>query len=160
MADRATSHTVTGRYPSEMLSGRKMRIGCISQEDQQHQLRNNKEDNMKEFVHKKKKKQKEIYDVKHKVKKHDFHLGEEVLVKDKQDGEYMPKTFQIINIKGSSIEGNRSRDGKVVFRDALYFKVHHRRNHPMVSVEILNTESSSTAANQTTSVSDVRKRPT
>ena len=72
----------------------------------------------------------------------------------------MPKTFQIINIKGSSIEGNRSRDGKVVFWDALYFKVHHRRNHPMVSVEILNTESSSTAANQTTSVSDVRKRPT
>ena len=30
----------------------------------------------------------------------------------------------------------------------------------MVSAEIWNTKSSSTAANQTTSVSDVRKRPT
>ena len=101
MADRATPHTVTGRSPYKTLFGRKMRIECISPEGQQHQLRNNKEDNMRKFVDKKKKKSKEFYDVKHKAKKHDFHLGEEVLVKDKQDGEYMPDTFQIINIKGS-----------------------------------------------------------
>ena len=72
----------------------------------------------------------------------------------------MPDTFQIINIKGSSIETKGNRDGKVVFQDALHFKVYHRRNHPMVRVEIQNTESSSTAGNQTTSVSDVRKRCT
>ena len=82
MADRATPHTVTGRSPYEMLFGRKMRIGYISPEDQQHQLRNNKEDNMRWFVDKKKKKSKEFYDAKHKAKKHDFYLGEEVLVKD------------------------------------------------------------------------------
>ena len=117
-----------------------MRIGCISPEDQQHQLKNNKEDNMREFVDKKTKKSKEFYNVNHKVKKHDFLQGEEVLVKEKQDGEYMPDTFQIINIKGSSIEAKRNSDGKVVFRDASYFKVYHRRNHPMVNVEIQNTE--------------------
>ena len=72
----------------------------------------------------------------------------------------MPGTFHIINIKGSSIEAKRNRDGKVVFGDTSHFKVYRRRNHPMVSVEIRNTESSSAAANQTTSVSDVRKRPT
>ena len=72
----------------------------------------------------------------------------------------MPGTFQIINIKGSSIEAKRNRDGGVVFGDASHFKVYRRRNHPMVSVEIRNTESSSAAANQTISVSDVRKRPT
>ena len=113
MADRATPHTVTGRSPYETMFGRKMRIGCVSPEDQQHQLRNNKEDNMREFVDKKKKKSKEFYDVKHKAKKHDFHLGEEVLVKVKQDGEYMPSTFQIINIKGSSIEAKKNSDEKV-----------------------------------------------
>ena len=121
-ADRATPHTVTGQSPYETLFARKMRIGCISPEDQQHQLRNNKEYNIREFVDKKNKKTKEFYDVKQKVKKQDFHLGEEVLVKDKQ--------------------------------------VYHRRNHLMINVEIRNTESSSTAANQTTSVSDVRKRAT
>ena len=42
---------------------------------------------MREFIDKEKKKSKEFYDIKHKEKKHDFHLGEEVLVKDKQDGE-------------------------------------------------------------------------
>ena len=42
---------------------------------------------MREFIDKEKKKSKEFYDVKHKAKKHDFHLGEEGLVKDKQDGE-------------------------------------------------------------------------
>ena len=68
---------------------------------------------MREFVDKKKKKSKEFYDVKHKAKKHDFHLGEEVLVKVKQDGEYMPSTFQIINIKGSSIEAKKKSDEKV-----------------------------------------------
>ena len=47
-----------------------------------------------------------------------------------------------------------------MFGDTSHFKVYRRRNHPMVSVEIRNTESSSAAANQTTSVSDVRKRPT
>ena len=53
MADRATPHTVTGRSPYETPFGRKMRIGFISPEGQQHQLRNNKEDNMREFVDKK-----------------------------------------------------------------------------------------------------------
>ena len=115
---------------------------------------------MREFVDKKKKKSKQFYDVKHKAKKHDFHLGEEVLVKDKQDWEYMPNNFQIINIKGSSIEAKRNSDGKVVFRDALHFKFYHRKNHSVVNVEIRNTGSNSTAANQTTSVSDVRKRHT
>ena len=115
---------------------------------------------MREFVNKKKKKSKEFYDVKHKARNHDFHLWEEVLVKDKQDGEYMRDTLQIINIKGSSIEAKRNSDEKVVFRDASHFKVYHRRNHPMVNVEIRNTESSSTVGDQTTSVSDVRKRPT
>ena len=43
--------------------GRKMRIGCISPEDQQHQLRNNKEYNIREFVDKRNKKSKEFYDV-------------------------------------------------------------------------------------------------
>ena len=71
----------------------------------------------------------------------------------------MPDTFQIINMKGSSIEAKGNRDGKVVFQDASHFKVYHRRNHSMVSVETQNTGSSSTAAIQTTSVSDVRKRP-
>ena len=113
MADRATPHTVTGRSRNETLFGRKMRIGCISPEDQQHQLRNNEEDNMREFADKKRNKSKEFYDVKHKAKKHDFHLGEEVLVKVKQDGEYMPSTFQIINIKGSSIEAKKNSDEKV-----------------------------------------------
>ena len=113
MADRATPHTVTGRSRNETLFGRKIRIGCISPEDQQHQLRNNEEDNMREFVDKKRNKSKEFYDVKHKAKKHDFHLGEEVLVKVKQDGEYMPSTFQIINIKGSSIEAKKNSDEKV-----------------------------------------------
>ena len=56
MADRATPLTVTGRSPYETLFGRKMRTRCISPEDQQHQLRNNKEDNMRESVNKKKKK--------------------------------------------------------------------------------------------------------
>ena len=42
MADRITPYKVTGRSPYEMLFGIKMRIGCISPEDQQHQLRNNK----------------------------------------------------------------------------------------------------------------------
>ena len=73
MANRATPHTVTGRSPYETLFGRKMRIGCISPEDQLHQLRNNKEDNMREFVDKKKKKLKEFYNVKHKAKKCDFY---------------------------------------------------------------------------------------
>ena len=123
MADRATPHTVTGRSPHEILFEREMRIGCISPEDQQHQLRNNKEDNMRKFIDKKKKKSKEFYDVKHKAKKRDFHQGEEILVNNKQDGEYMPDTFQIINIKGSSIEAKRNSDGKVVFRDASHFKV-------------------------------------
>ena len=72
----------------------------------------------------------------------------------------MPNNFQIINIKGSSIEAKRNSDGKFVFRDALNFKFYHRKNHPVVNVEIRNTGSSSTAANQTTSVSDVRKRRT
>ena len=72
----------------------------------------------------------------------------------------MPNNFQIINIKGSSIEAKRNSDGKVVFRDALHFKFYHRKNHSVVNVEIRNTGSNSTAANQTTSVSDVRKRAT
>ena len=72
----------------------------------------------------------------------------------------MPDTFQIIDIKGSSIEAKRNSDGKVMFLDVSHFKVYHRRNHPMVNVEIRNTESSSTVGDQTTSVSDVRKRPT
>ena len=42
MADRATPHKVTGRSPDETLFGRKMKIGCISPEEQQYQLRNNK----------------------------------------------------------------------------------------------------------------------
>ena len=85
---------------------------------------------MREFVDKKKKKSKEFYNVKHKAKKHDFHLWEEVFVKDKQDKGYMPDTFQIINIKGPSIEEKRNSDGKVVFRDAS-----HRRNHPLLRYE-------------------------
>ena len=68
MADRAKPHT--GQSPYETLFGRKMRIGCISPEDQQHQLRNNQEDNMREFVDKEQKKSKEFYNVKHKVKNH------------------------------------------------------------------------------------------
>ena len=160
IAERATPQIVTGRSPYQTLLGRKMRIGCISPEDQQHRLRNNQEDNMRGFVDKKKKKSKDFYDVKHKANKQNFHLGEEILVKDKQDREYIPNTFQIINIKGSSIEAKKNSDGKVVFQDASHFKVYHRRNHPVVNVEIRNTESSSTAANQITSVSDVRNRPT
>ena len=62
MADTAIPHAVTGRSPYEMMFERKMRIGCISPEDQQHQLRNNKEDNMREFVDNKKKKSKEFYE--------------------------------------------------------------------------------------------------
>ena len=50
MADRATPHT--GQSPYETLFGRNMRIRCISPEDQEHQLRNNKEDNMRKFVDK------------------------------------------------------------------------------------------------------------
>ena len=115
---------------------------------------------MRGFVDKKKKKSKDFYDVKHKANKQNFHLGEEILVKDKQDREYIPNAFQIINVKGSSIEAKKNSDGKVVFQDASHFKVYHRRNHPVVNVEIRNTESSSTAANQITSVSDVRNRPT
>ena len=91
---------------------------------------------MREFVDKKKKNSKEFYDAKHKAKKHDFHLGEEVLAKDKQDGEYMSDTFQTNNIKRSSIEAKRNSNGKVVFWDASHFKVYHRRNHSMVTVEI------------------------
>ena len=72
----------------------------------------------------------------------------------------MPDTFQIINIKESSIEAKRNSDGKVVFQGASHFKVYHRRNHLMVNDEIRNTESISTAGDQTTLVSDVRKRPT
>ena len=49
---------------------------------------------------------------------------------------------------------------KLMFQDASHFKVYHRRNHLMVNVEIQNTESISTAGDQTTLVSDVRKRPT
>ena len=60
---------------------------------------------------------------------------------NRQDGEYMPDTFQIINIKGSRIKAKKS-DRKVVFWDASHFKVYQRRNHPMVNVEIRNTESS------------------
>ena len=48
----------------------------------------------------------------------------------------MPDTFQIINIKGSSIEAKRNSDGNVVFHDASHFKVYHRRNHLMINVEI------------------------
>ena len=44
--------------------------------------------------------------------------------------------------------------------DASNFKVYHRRNHLMVNFETQNIESNSTAGDQTTSVSDVRKRPT
>ena len=132
----------------------------MSPEDQQHQLRNNKEDNLREFIGKKNKKLKEFYYLKHKAKKHNFHLGEEVLVKDKQDGEHMPYTFQIINIKGSNIEPKRNSDGKFVFRDSSHFKVCHIRHHPLANVVTQNTESSSRAANQTTSVLDVRKRTT
>ena len=72
----------------------------------------------------------------------------------------MPDTFQIINIKESSIEAKRNSDGKVVLQGASHFKVYHRRNHLMVNDEIRNTESISTAGDQTTLVSDVRKRPT
>ena len=77
------------------------------------------------------------------MKEHDFHLGEEVLVKNKQDGEYMPDNFLIVNTTGSRLK--RNSDGKVELRDASHFKVYDRRNHPMVNVEIRNTESSSTA---------------
>ena len=77
---------------------------------------------MREFIDKKKKKLNEFYGVKHKAKKHDFHLEEEILVKDKQDREYIPNAFQIINIKGSSIEPKGNRDGKVVFWDPSHFK--------------------------------------
>ena len=72
----------------------------------------------------------------------------------------MPYTFQIINIKGSNTEPKRNSDGKVVFRDSSHFKVCHIRNHPLANVVMQNTESSSRAANQTTSVLDVRKRTT
>ena len=133
MADRATPHTITERSPYVTLFGRKMRVECISPENRQHQLRNNKEDNMREFVDKKKKKSKAFYDVKYKAKKHDFHLEEEVPVKDKHDGEYIPDTFQIINSTGFSTEGKTNSDGKVVFQNASHFKVYHRRNHSMVN---------------------------
>ena len=36
----------------------------------------------------------------------------------------MPDTFQIISIKGSSIEAKRNSDGIVVFRDASHFKAY------------------------------------
>ena len=47
-------HTVTGQSPYETVFGRKIRIGCMSREDQEHQLRNSKKDDMREFVDKKK----------------------------------------------------------------------------------------------------------
>ena len=72
----------------------------------------------------------------------------------------MPNTLPIINIKGYRIEAKGNSNGKIVFRDVSHFKAYHRRNNPIVRVEIRSTESSSTAGNQITSVSDVRKRPT
>ena len=59
MADRATLHTVIGQSPFEMLFGRKMKIGTISPEDQQHQLRNNK-DNMRESLIRKRRNQRKF----------------------------------------------------------------------------------------------------
>ena len=149
MVGKATPHTVAGQFPYKVLFGRKVGIGCILTEDQQYQLtNNNKEKNLREFVEKIKKKSNEFY------------FGEEVLVKDRWDREYMPDTFQVINIKGWSIEAKRNSDGKFVFRDASHFKVYHIRYPPMVSVEIQNKESSSTATSQTASVSSERKRST
>ena len=160
MVDRSTPHTITGRSPYEVLFGKKMRIGCISPDDQQHKFTENMEENMRESVEKKKKKSKEYYDAKHKAKKHNFHVGEEVVVKDKKDGEYIPDIFLITAIKGSSIEAKRNSDGKVVFRDASHFKVYHRRNNPLANIEIQNTNSTTMSTGEATSVLDVNKRPT
>ena len=110
MADRITPYKVTGRSPYEMLFGIKMRIGCIYITRRSATSVKKQEDIMREFVNKKKKKSNEFYNAKYKAKKHDFHLGA-VLVKDKQDGEYIPDAFQIISIKGFSIETKGNTDG-------------------------------------------------
>ena len=64
MADRGTPHTITGRSPYEVLFGKKMRIGSISPEDQQHKFIENMEENIRESVEKKKRKSKAYYDAK------------------------------------------------------------------------------------------------
>ena len=117
-AYRATPHPTTGVSPYELLFKRKMRLGELCH--QEHGTSDKKKLKIEDRVQEKKEQSKKYHDSKRNVKKHDFRIGDIVLVNPEGEG-FLPNRVTIIGIKGSTIVA-RTEDGKQIKRDSSHFK--------------------------------------
>ena len=64
-----------------------------------------------------------------KVEKHQFKIGDRVLLKKRKQNKWSPafekESYSIIGISGSTIEAKRKSDGRTMQRDASKFKLFH-----------------------------------
>ena len=128
MGYRSTPHPATGYSPYEALMKRNVRTkldyGSFSISRKYHK--------MEREITKRDKQYKQKWNNQHrnpKVKKHQFKIGDRVLLKKKKQNKWSSacekEFYFIIGISGSTIEAKRKSDGRTMQRDASKFKLFH-----------------------------------
>ena len=128
MGYRSTPHPATGYSPYEALMKRNVRTkldyGSFSISRKYHK--------MEREITKRDKQYKQKWKNQHrnpKVEKHQFKIGDRVLLKKKKQNKWSSacekEFYFIIGISGSTIEAKRKSDGRTVQRDASKFKLFH-----------------------------------
>ena len=128
MGYRSTLHPATGYCPYEALMKRNVRTkldyDSFSISRNYHNMEKEITNRDKEY------KQKWDYQHRHlKVEKHQFKIGDRVLLKKRKQNKWSPafekESYNIIEISGSTIEAKRKSDGRTMQRDASKFKLFH-----------------------------------
>ena len=128
MGYRSTPHPATGYCPYEALMKRNVRTkldyDSISISRNYHKMEKEITNRDKEY------KQKLDHQHRHpKVEKHQFKIGDRVLLKKRKQNKWSPafekESYSIVGISGSTIEAKRKSDGRTMQRDASKFKLFH-----------------------------------
>ena len=128
MGYRSTPHPATGYCPYEALMKRNVRTkldyDSFSISRNYHKMEKEITDRDKEY--------KKKWDHQHrhpKVEKHQFKIGDRVLLKKRKQNKcssaFEKASYRIIGISGSTIEAKRKSDGRTMQRDASKFKLFH-----------------------------------
>ena len=128
MGYRSTPHPATGYCSYEALMKRNVRTkldyDSFSISRNLHKMEKEITNRDKEY------KQKWDHQHRHpKVEKHQFKIGDRVLLKKRKQNKWSPafekESYSIIGISGSTIEAKRKSDGRTMQRDAFKFKLFH-----------------------------------
>ena len=115
---RATPHSTTGRSPSELLNGRKLK-STLPRLQQDQML-----SDVRQTDAKRKEQMKEYADTRNHARDSDLKVGDQVLIKqpkqNKMSTPFNPEPFQITEKKGSMITAQNAQ--KAVTRNTSFFK--------------------------------------